>query len=49
LTSISTDSRIGIWNCNKILEFDEDLAELKPEKTIKSKNRLTCLAISNDI
>jgi hypothetical protein len=47
LSGISTDSKLALWPCSDLLNFDKDLEELKPAKTIKSKQRLTCLAINN--
>lgn len=47
LAAISNDSRIGIYDCAKVMEFDEDLEEVKASKVIKYNGRLTCIAINN--
>ena len=47
LCGVSTDSKIAIWTCEKILNFDSDLEELKPTKIVKSQWRLTCIGINN--
>ena len=44
---VTLDSKVAIWYCNTISDFNEDLEELKPNKVIKSKWRLTCLCINN--
>ena len=47
ISGITLDSKVPIWYCSTISDFDEDLEELRPNKVIKSKWRLTCLAINN--
>ena len=37
---------MAIWNCDRLLEFVDDLSELKADRVIKSKHRLLCLAIN---
>ena len=44
---ISTDCRIGIWDGQRILDFEEDLGELKANRVIKTKDRLTSICISD--
>ena len=41
------DSKVAIWHCDRILQFQDDLEEIKANKVVKSKWRLTCLAINN--
>jgi hypothetical protein len=36
---------MAIWSCDRILEFEDDLTELKADRVVKSKHRLTCLAV----
>ena len=47
ITGVTLDSKVPIWYCSTISAFDEDLEELKPNKVIKSKWRLTCMCINN--
>jgi hypothetical protein len=47
MSALSTDCKMGIWSCERLLTFQEDLTELKADRVIKSKHRLTCLAINN--
>jgi WD40 repeat protein len=47
ISGVTLDRKVPIWYCSTICDFDEDLEELKPNKVIKSKWRLTCLAINN--
>jgi hypothetical protein len=48
LVAISTDARIGIWDAERVLNFEEDLAVLKANRIIQTKKgRLTCLTINN--
>ena len=47
LASISTDYKLAIWRCENLLNFSEDLEELKADRVVKSKTRLTCISISN--
>ena len=35
-----------ILSCDRVLEFQDDLTELKADRVVKSKHRLTCLAIN---
>ena len=47
LAAISNDSRIAVFDCSKVLAFDEDLEEIKATRVIKYNGRLTCMAINN--
>ena len=47
VASISTDCKLAIWSCEKLSEFTEDLEELKADRVVKSKTRLTSIAINN--
>ena len=47
LAAISTDCKLSIFSCDRLLAFSEDLEELKADRVVKSKTRLTCLAINN--
>jgi hypothetical protein len=47
LSSISTDCKLAIWSCDKLSNFTEDLEELKADRVVKSKTRLTSIAINN--
>lgn len=47
MASISTDCKLAIWSCEKLSEFTEDLEELKADRVVKSKTRLTSIAINN--
>jgi hypothetical protein len=44
---LSTDSRCGIFDVEALLNVTEDLNEFKPNRTIKLKDRLTSMAISD--
>jgi len=45
LSALSTDCKMAIWSCDRILAFEDDLTELKADRVVKSKHRLTCLAV----
>ena len=47
MAAVTTDSKMALWPCQALLEFKNDLEELKPTKVVKSKQRLTCLAMNN--
>jgi len=47
ISGVTLDSKVAIWYCKTISDFDEDLEEIKPNKVVKSKWRLTCLCINN--
>ena len=47
IAGISTDCKLALWSCADLLEFDKDLEDLKPARIVKSKQRLTCIAINN--
>ena len=47
VSGVTLDSKVPIWYCDTISSFNEDLEELKPNKVIKSKWRLTCMCINN--
>ena len=49
VATISTDCKVGFWSLKRLLDGDQDLElnEMKADRVIKSKNRLTCLAINN--
>ena len=47
VSAITLDSKVAIWHCDRIMHFQDDLEELKPNKVVKSKWRITCLAINN--
>ena len=47
LAAISTDSRIAVWDRKRISEFDHDLGELKADRVVKAKDKLTCLQITD--
>uniref|UniRef100_A0A7S3N0Z7 Uncharacterized protein n=1 Tax=Strombidium inclinatum TaxID=197538 RepID=A0A7S3N0Z7_9SPIT len=49
VASISTDMKIAFWSVQKLLALEggDLLEEVKADKVIKSKHRLTCLAINN--
>jgi len=46
---ISTDCKISLWSCARLIAYDQDvdLEEMKADRVIKCKNRLTCLAFNN--
>ena len=47
MTAVSTDCKLAIFTCEKLLNFSEDLEELKADRVVKSKVRMTCVAINN--
>jgi hypothetical protein len=44
---LSTDGRFALYDIDRLLSVEEDLVELKADKVIKLKDRLTTVTISD--
>lgn len=44
---LSTDGRFSFYDVDRLLETDDPLTSLKPDKTVKLKDRLTAVTISD--
>jgi len=45
--TISTEGNICIWALDKLQRFENEMGNIKPLKTIKSKHRLLCMTINH--
>ena len=47
VVSISSEGNISFWDLSKLRDFESEMVNIKPMKSVKSKHRLCCLTYNH--